>query len=63
MALFEYKCESCSDIKEILEKYEDNCDKSCDKCKGIMKRVDISRVSKPVFKGSGFYETDYKKKT
>jgi predicted nucleic acid-binding Zn ribbon protein len=35
--------------------------KECPKCKGLVKRL-IGTGSGPIFKGSGFYHTDYKNK-
>ena len=34
----------------------------CPKCKGTLKRI-IGTGSSPIFKGSGFYQTDYKGKS
>jgi len=34
----------------------------CPKCKGSLIRI-IGKGSGPIFKGSGFYQTDYKGKT
>lgn len=34
----------------------------CPKCKGSLMRI-IGTGSGPIFKGSGFYQTDYKGKT
>jgi predicted nucleic acid-binding Zn ribbon protein len=34
----------------------------CPKCKGSLKRI-IGTGSGPIFKGSGFYQTDYKGKS
>jgi len=62
MPTYDYKCPKCSKIKEV------KCGATiqsvlfqCDNCYEIMER----QVSKPAgvhFKGSGFYETDYKGK-
>jgi len=35
--------------------------KECPNCKGLLKRL-IGTGSGPIFKGSGFYQTDYKNK-
>ena len=35
--------------------------RACSKCGCGMKRL-VGKTGKPQFKGSGFYETDYKKK-
>ena len=34
----------------------------CPECKGSLKRI-IGAGSSPIFKGSGFYQTDYKGKS
>jgi predicted nucleic acid-binding Zn ribbon protein len=34
----------------------------CPQCKGILKRI-IGMGAGPIFKGSGFYQTDYKGKS
>jgi predicted nucleic acid-binding Zn ribbon protein len=36
--------------------------KECPKCQGSLKRI-IGTGSGPIFKGSGFYQTDYKGKS
>ena len=65
MPFYTFKCPECEDVKEVLQKMNDSpplC-KECDLENHIieMKRV-FMNVGKPQFKGSGFYETDYKKK-
>jgi predicted nucleic acid-binding Zn ribbon protein len=35
--------------------------KVCPECKGVLKRL-IGTGAGPIFKGSGFYQTDYKNK-
>jgi len=55
MPIFEYKCKKCSRKEEILQKKKQIFD--CE-CGGKM--LPIVSCSTPVFKGSGFYKTDYK---
>lgn len=61
MPLYEFKCPKCEKTVDVLQKYDDpnpTCD--CGESDVEMKRV--YSVANPIFKGSGFYETDYKKK-
>jgi putative FmdB family regulatory protein len=64
--IYEYYCATCGKEIEVLQKMDDIppicCIDSKDKTmSGEMKRK-ISNIAPPVFKGSGFYATDYKKK-
>lgn len=59
MPIYEYKCEKCEKIFELFQKVNDKPLKKCD-CGG--KVVRIFHPPGIVFKGSGFYTTDYKKK-
>ena len=66
MPLYTYKCPSCCRIREILQSIKEpnpvciSCaDASCGVHLPEMKRV-FGDIGKPQFKGSGFYETDYK---
>ena len=67
MPFYTFKCPECEDVKEVLQGMED-VPPLCKKCTKMVPRniVEMKRVfkstSKPQFKGSGFYETDYKKK-
>ena len=67
MPFYTFKCPECEDVKEVLQKMNDS-PPSCEKCSRPIPRhiVNMERVfssiGKPQFKGSGFYETDYKKK-
>lgn len=57
MPLYEYKCEKCGDIFEVMQKFADEPITTHDKCGGKVERL-ISAPSLQ-FKGSGFYITDY----
>ena len=67
MPIYTYKCPECCDTKDVLGKLDDDAPmcKSCSKPVPRhfvkMERV-FNSIGKPQFKGSGFYETDYKKK-
>ena len=68
MPFYTFKCTSCNQIREIKQSM-DAPNPICPRCEdascGIhlpkMKRV-YGNTGKPQFKGSGFYETDYKDK-
>lgn len=59
MPTYEYKCLNCSHTFEMFQSMKDNPIKICPECKGEVKRL-IGAGSGPIFKGSGFYHTDYK---
>jgi putative FmdB family regulatory protein len=60
MPTYEYKCPKCGHEFEKLQKMSDNARPKCPKCGTKAERV-ISGGVGVVFKGSGFYETDYKR--
>jgi putative FmdB family regulatory protein len=61
MPLYEYQCQSCGRRTEILQRLSDPAVTECSVCGGAQKRL----VSAPAvqFKGSGWYVTDYAKKS
>ena len=67
MPFYTFKCPECKDVKEVLQGMKAS-PPLCEKCTKMVPRyiVEMKRVfgeiGKPQFKGSGFYETDYKKK-
>ncbi|MXZ12824.1 MAG: zinc ribbon domain-containing protein [Candidatus Dadabacteria bacterium] len=60
MPIYEYQCQKCEGVFEILQGFNDKPAKKCEECGGRLKRL-IS-VSAFHLKGSGWYETDYGKK-
>ncbi len=63
MPTYEYECSACSHAFEILQSIADPKLKKCPKCGKLKLDRLIGSGSGIIFKGSGFYETDYKKKT
>jgi putative FmdB family regulatory protein len=62
MPLYEYECESCKNRFEKIVKYSDPPLDTCPKCgKGPVRKLFSSPAIK--FKGSGWYITDYAKKS
>jgi putative FmdB family regulatory protein len=61
MPTYEYECNKCKIHFDVFQKMTDEPLEKCPECKGKVHRL-ISSGSGIIFKGSGFYETDYKKK-
>ncbi len=59
MPTYEYKCNKCGYVFELFQTMSADPVKICPKCKGEVKRL-IGPGAGPIFKGSGFYQTDYK---
>ena len=62
MPLYEYQCDACGERFEAIRKFSDPPLEICEKCgKGPIQRL----ISSPAFqfKGSGWYITDYAKKS
>ncbi len=62
MPTYDYRCIKCGKIFEAFQKISDNPLKKCIYCQGSVERL-ISAGSGIIFKGKGFYETDYKRKS
>lgn len=62
MPTYEYECTHCGHTFEIFQKITDGQLEKCPKCNHKIKRL-IGSGSGIIFKGSGFYATDYRKKS
>lgn len=60
MPTYEYECQKCGDHFELFQSIKDAPKKTCPKCKGRVKRL-LGTGAGLLFKGSGFYITDYRK--
>jgi len=60
MPTYDYKCNECEHEFEKFQSMTAKPDKKCPECGGKVQRL-IGTGAGVVFKGSGFYETDYKK--
>ena len=60
MPTYDYECTKCSHAFEAFQQMNDKHLTKCPKCGGKLKRL-IGSGSGIVFKGTGFYSTDYKK--
>lgn len=59
MPIYEYECDACRRRFEVIQKFSQKPLKKCTQCGGPLHRV----LSPPalVFKGTGWYVTDYAK--
>jgi putative FmdB family regulatory protein len=60
MPTYEYECTKCHYTFEEFQKITDKPLRKCPKCRGQLRRL-ISGGAGLIFKGSGFYITDYKR--
>jgi len=61
MPIYEYQCSRCRKVCEVLQKAKDKPPEKCPKCGGPVKKITSSPAIQ--FKGSGWYITDYAKKS
>ena len=59
MPIYEYECEKCGHTFEIEQAITEEPKKRCPECRGKIFRV-ISGSVGFLFKGTGFYTTDYR---
>ncbi len=62
MPTYDYKCDSCHHTFEVLQSIKDEPLKKCPNCGRDKLKKLISGGAGLIFKGSGFYLTDYKNK-
>ncbi len=60
MPIYEYQCDRCGERREVIQKVDAPAP-LCDRCGTALKRL-ISPPAGLVFKGSGWYVTDYARK-
>lgn len=60
MPTYEYECAKCKKHFDVFQKMSDTPIKTCKECGGKLKRL-ISAGAGIIFKGPGFYATDYRK--
>ena len=59
MPTYEYECTKCAHLFEAYQSMVDAPLKKCPKCSGKVKRL-IGTGAGILFKGKGFYQTDYR---
>lgn len=59
MPTYEYECRKCGHTFERFQRISEEPVKRCPKCRGVVRRV-LGGGAGLIFKGSGFYITDYR---
>jgi putative FmdB family regulatory protein len=60
MPTYDYVCDGCGHAFELFQSMTDAVKKTCPKCKKKKLRRLIGAGGAIVFKGTGFYKTDYR---
>jgi putative FmdB family regulatory protein len=60
MPTYEYECKECGHAFERFQSINDDPIRTCPECEGRVRRL-ISTGGGLVFKGPGFYATDYRR--
>jgi putative FmdB family regulatory protein len=59
MPTYDYKCLDCDHRFEAVQRMTEDALSTCPECEGKLKRL-IGAGAGIIFKGSGFYQTDYR---
>jgi putative FmdB family regulatory protein len=60
MPTYDYVCESCEHAFELFQSIKEDAKRKCPECGKLKLRRLIGPGAAIVFKGSGFYQTDYR---
>lgn len=60
MPTYDYVCDACGHEFELFQSITENAKKTCPECKKRKLRRLFGTGAAIVFKGSGFYQTDYR---
>ncbi len=60
MPTYEYVCDDCGHEFELFQSMSDGVKRKCPECGKLKLRRLIGSGAGVIFKGSGFYETDYR---
>ena len=60
MPTYEYHCPDCNHHFELFQQMSDPIKRKCPECSGRKLKRLIGTGAGVIFKGSGFYETDYR---
>ncbi len=63
MPTYEYRCNNCDHEFELFQAMSAGVKKKCPECSKMTLERLIGTGSAVIFKGSGFYETDYRSKS
>lgn len=59
MPMYEYKCDNCKKVHEMIQKFSDPVLTECPVCKGPVEK--LMSMNSFALKGSGWYTTDYRR--
>ena len=62
MPTYDYRCNACGHEFELFQSMSEGLKKKCPECGKLKLERLIGTGSALIFKGSGFYETDYRSK-
>lgn len=62
MPTYTYECKKCGHEQDVFHGMNAKRRVKCDECGGMCKKL-LGMGAGIIFKGSGFYETDYKRKS
>jgi len=60
MPTYDYVCDGCGHTFELFQSIKEDAQKKCPQCKKMKLRRLFGAGAAIVFKGSGFYKTDYR---
>jgi putative FmdB family regulatory protein len=60
MPTYDYRCEACGGTLELFQSMTEAPKKKCPACGKLKLKRQIGRGGAILFKGSGFYQTDYR---
>ncbi len=60
MPTYDYECDACGHTFELFQNINDSVKRKCPECKKNKLRRLFGSGAAIVFKGSGFYQTDYR---
>ncbi len=60
MPTYDYECDACGHEFELFQSISEGVKRKCPECKKLKLRRLFGIGAAVVFKGSGFYETDYR---
>ena len=61
MPTYDYRCDACDHEFELFQQMSDGVKRKCPECGKLKLQRLIGTGAGVIFKGSGFYETDYKR--
>lgn len=60
MPTYDYECDACGHTFELFQAMSDSVKKKCPECSKLKLRRLFGTGAAIMFKGSGFYQTDYR---